>query len=370
MKKIWIIFFVFLFLPGAVISADFSESSAVFDMDLAQYALQIAEMCYSPSMQEAVLAVGGYHRVGCYNMTRTEDDTRHVAAYSVYDRVNEDGRTEVIIAVRGTGKGEWVLNMDLMPSGDYDLSYAENFALAAEDILMTHADYLDSLNDPLFLVTGHSRGAAVSNVLGARLTDRFGSENVFAYTFATPGTVRGEYPEYDNIFNVINPADLVTYLPFPQWGFERYGIDLVLPVENGSLAEAAREAYALRADQTGAFGDVGSDTAAVQSLVQAMTALSPDVRSGYTIRHALSHPGEAADGEDSMTAGEVMLMIFDGRLMSRGSDPDLIRRLTASQNDFTPLLTALRSFGGSLITGMHMPAVYGAWLTAMAQNMP
>lgn len=365
MKRVLTAVFVILILLGTSASADFSGSSTVFDPDLAQYALRIAEMCYAPSMQEAVLSVGGYHRVGTYNMVRSEKDTRHIAAYSIYDRLNEDGRSEVIIAVRGTGKGEWKLNMDLMPSGDFDLPYAENFAMAAEDILVTHADYLDALTEPVFLVTGHSRGAAVSNVLGARLTDRFGAENVFVYTFATPRTVRGEYPEYDNIFNIINPADLVTYLPFPDWGFERYGIDIVLPVEDASLYEAAREAYSQRSDQTGAFPSSENSIAAVMNMVDSMESLAPDVEDGYTTHHALSHPGKAAGDEPWMTAGSVMLMIFEGSSFTGNSASGALTELSMAENDFSPLLMALGSTGGSLITNTHMPAVYSAWMTAM-----
>ncbi len=370
MRKILAVVISVLFFTVSAVSADFSESSDVFDPDLAQYALRIAENCYSPAMQEAILSVGGYQREGVWNAVRSEDDSGHKAAYSVFNRVNEEGRSEVIIAIRGTRKGEWKLNMDLMPSGDYDLPYAENFALAAEDILTAQAEYLDSLSDPVFLVTGHSRGAAVANVLGVRLTDRFGAENVFVYTFATPRTVRGEYPRYGNIFNIINPADLVTFLPVPGWGFERYGVDIQLPVDDPALYEAARDAYARRSDRTGAFPASGNSAALVRDLVSLMEKLAPDVRDADTVLHALSHPGTAEDGEDGMTANAVMLMIFEGTSFSGSSFSETPASLTRNENDFTPLFAAMRAFGGSLITNMHMPAVYGAWLTAAFRPVP
>ena len=369
-KKLLCIALTLLFLIPAGALAEFSASSAQFDPDLAQQALQIAELCYMPSMQESILALDGYRRVGLYNADRAAGDTRHVATYAIYDRQAEDGHNEVVIAIRGTGEGEWQLNLDLMPSGDYDLPYAENFYLAAEDILTTHQAYLDALVSPTFLVTGHSRGAAVANLLGVRLADRFGAENVFVYTFATPRTVRGERAAYDNIFNVINPADIVTYLPFPQWGFERYGVDIELPVENDALQEAAQAAYVQRKDQTGAYASPKGHTADAAQFIGTLASLAPQVQDGYTIRHALAHPGAAAEGEQGLTASEFMLMLVEGNLFSQGGGANgALSSFAQAQNDFVPVLYALQTLSGEADAGwigaMHMPATYGAWLSVM-----
>ncbi len=365
MKRGWLLLLLCVMLAPFSAGADFSKSSTVYDPKLAQYALQIAELCYSPSMQESMLSVGGYRQVGIFNTERTENDSRHVATYTVYDRTLATGTTEVIIAIRGTGSGEWKLNMDLMPSGNYDLPYAENFFLASEDILTTQADYLSGLSSPAFLVTGHSRGAAVANILGAELTQRFGESNVFVYTFATPRTVRGEYKAYGNIYNIINPADLVTYLPLPQWGFERYGIDIELPVENTTLLEAARAAYAARADQFGAFPASSDTVSATQRIVSTMAELAPDPASSATAIHAMSHPGPASADESGMTANAFMLTLFEGNLFTASGTEDSFSNLPQTENDFTPLLMALRSAdSGSWLMGVHMPATYGAWMMA------
>lgn len=368
-KKFLCAALMLLFLiPGDVL-AEFSASSVQFDHDLAQQALQIAELCYMPSMQEAILALGGYRRMGLYNTERAAEDIRHISSYAVYDRHAEDGHTEVIIAIRGTGEGEWKLNMDLMPSGNYDLPYAENFALAAEDVLTTLQEYLEALESPSFLVTGHSRGAAVANLLGVQLTDRFGADNVFVYTFATPRTVRGEHAAYDNIFNVINPADIVTYLPFPQWGFERYGVDIVLPVENDALVDAAQAAYAERKDQTGHFVSPRERTEAATRFIGALASLAPQLRDGFDIRHALSHPGAAEANEAGMTAEEFLLTLLDGSLSSRGGGADeALSSFAQAKNDFQPVLYTLQTLSGEdagWISAMHMPATYGAWLSVM-----
>ena len=103
-------------------------------------------------------------------------------------------------------------------------------------------------DDPIILITGHSLGAAVANLLATHLngekivvesenqqtdvpeegedtsenTDEDdlvkGYENIYAYTFATPNVIdtaeEGQVPiRYDNIFNIMNTNDAVPLLP-------------------------------------------------------------------------------------------------------------------------------------------------------------
>jgi len=361
-------------LPAAsegVPAADplFSVSSDTYDPALAQQALAIAETCYTLPLQQLYMGKLGYLKTGDYNMARQAGDTRHVAAYCVYQKAPGAGRDALVIAVRGTGEGEWPLNMELMPGGRYDLEYAENFFLAAQEVLDTLAEQIDGLQNPLFLITGHSRGAAVANILGAKLTDRFGAENVYAYTFATPRTVRGDYPAYGNIFNVINPADLITYLPFPQWGFGRYGVDVTLPVDGASpqLIAQVKEAYDQRADKIGEFAAFPDGSRFTVSFVETMAKAFPTVAESYTVRHALAHPGEAGPEEEGMTGSELLLLLATSTLGGGGEAQSAdLQKLGQGRNDFSAILLHVLS----LISGpdaaalgiSHMPASYGAWM--------
>ncbi len=91
------------------------------------------------------------------------------------------------------------------------------------------------------VVTGHSRGAAVANLLGSMLDKSPPSSpfcavdrrNVFVYTFAPPNvTLRSDVPcearVYDNIFNIVNPEDMVPRVPLVIWQSRRHGRDFVL----------------------------------------------------------------------------------------------------------------------------------------------
>ena len=67
-----------------------------------------------------------------------------------------------------------------------------------------------------FWVTGHSRGAAVANIMAKRLSDTYGKSNVYAYTFASPKVAKVSaktVKKYSNIFNYVNPDDVVTRIP-------------------------------------------------------------------------------------------------------------------------------------------------------------
>lgn len=104
-----------------------------------------------------------------------------------------------------------------------------------------------------FFITGHSRGAAIANVVGAYIEDNTSMET-FVYTFATPYTTTATNTgSYKSIFNIINTDDLVTYLPLKNWGFKRYGTDKCISVEDyyertggsmpGSFEEVIGEDY-------------------------------------------------------------------------------------------------------------------------------
>lgn len=120
------------------------------------------------------------------------------------------------------------------------------------------------------LVVGHSRGGAIANLVASELDDlraraqedgrdQMSSldevERVYAYTFAAPATtVRHDAHagRYGNIFNIINPSDIMPYLPLRAWGYERYGTNLYLPTVGDEGFEPRLEA--MRADYAATVG--------------------------------------------------------------------------------------------------------------------
>jgi hypothetical protein len=151
----------------------------------------------------------------------------------------------IVLVVRGTNgtSAEWSSNFDVgadtaeyykaLGSSHPDWVNKQNhkgFDVATNRILTKFYDYvsrhgLDELTrDKAILITGHSRGAAIANLLGAHFEDSADYES-FTYTFASPFcTTDKNAPNYKTIFNVANEDDLIAYLPLEAWGFKKYGI--------------------------------------------------------------------------------------------------------------------------------------------------
>ena len=149
-------------------------------------------------------------------------------------------RDVIVVSIRGSYGSEWVSNLDLSRDEEDDHG---GYVRAAHEVVsrlesMIASSHLEG-SDVSVLLVGHSRGGAVANLVAAELDGRrahavASRDRVYAYTFASPATTlnRAAHDErYANIFNIINPADIMPSLPLRAWGYERYGVDLTLPSE-------------------------------------------------------------------------------------------------------------------------------------------
>ena len=153
-------------------------------------------------------------------------------------------RPLVMIAMRGSGGRDWPevnwptqLPFLLLFPGR--TTFADQVPMVINNLDRYLRDH--NLVNPIIVITGHSHGAAVGNILAAELNGRFGSENVFAYTFATPNAQVNILPSpHTNIFNILNQNDVVTFAPLnlagdiigPMFGrtevWGRHGIDFAI----------------------------------------------------------------------------------------------------------------------------------------------
>lgn len=141
-------------------------------------------------------------------------------------------------------------------------------AARAYEKLKAHlAEHREERAETVVLVTGQSRGAAIANLLGKRLSADGLSFAV--YGFNTPATTaeadESVLASYPTIFNVINGDDIVSKVPCAEWGFSRYGKDLTYRVSSDAQSWNAYfgKTYASLSDEM---------TASVLSL---LTGLAP-----------------------------------------------------------------------------------------------
>ena len=169
--------------------------------------------------------------------------------------LNGQRTTIVAVILRGGGYGgEWVSNLHTGAGEGH-----AGFVIPVAEVLASLKSFLataarqENLGTIKLWVGGYSRGAAVANLLAARINKDLPDieqKNVFVYTFATPvGLTAASYPDYQldydnnhnadgslkptwtasNIYNLLSSGDLVPRVLPAEWGYHRNGNDRFLP---------------------------------------------------------------------------------------------------------------------------------------------
>ena len=214
------------------------EAKNAFGIALKLKNISFDENLYDECLQHSVAVYGKFFwgkdvpfdlfkSLSEYNYTDIEgnnfkDNKDDNVSYAIAHKETEKGQ-QCMVVIRGTDGVEWEGNMKICPpdsNGNYD-KYTftdgddthDNFLNAALDLKDTIKEYLDIFEinneDTTIVITGHSRGGAVSNLTAKELTDDIEVlSKVTAYTFATPNVAPFEkYPymeRYTNIYNFCN----------------------------------------------------------------------------------------------------------------------------------------------------------------------
>lgn len=179
---------------------------------------------------------GCIQNYGSYNFVPTYEDNDRVAFTIAYKQIN--GKNVFVVPIRGThGNCEWLSNFNLGTGENH-----EGFYRAANKVKSALANSFSNIGakpeNTVVLFTGHSRGAAVANILagelctvGIKSADEktnyvIPKEQVFGYTYACPAVSSALKPsdtKLTNIYNYINPGDLIPALPLEKWHYKHYG---------------------------------------------------------------------------------------------------------------------------------------------------
>lgn len=183
-----------------------------------------------------------------------EEDKDDITDFYVGHRnmvYNGEEHEIIVVAIRGTNgtNAEWSSNFDVgaNTNGYYiatgfshphwlNKQNHKGFDVTANRVLEKLNAYIEQYVDPdaqkSILMTGHSRGAAVANILGKYFEDDT-SYKSYTYTFATPNnTTMYNAASYRTIFNVVNTDDIITFLPVEKWGFTKFGVTKSVCVED------------------------------------------------------------------------------------------------------------------------------------------
>lgn len=232
--------------------ADLTATSYTYNHHLSTFMAALATLAYADNPDDTLKVLTktlGYQDAVFIGDAMTDGSGSPV--FIAHKQVQlKDGLAEILlIDVKGTVEKEWINDFEIGLSG----SIHSGFNSGKEYVYSGVKAYLEEwIKDDKFnkdanikiLLTGHSRGAAVCNLLGKQFDEDqkiittggrvlyLKRKDIFTYTFATPNTNSWDtsgISTYNNIFNIVNPEDFVTKVVPSAWGFGRYGITYVLP---------------------------------------------------------------------------------------------------------------------------------------------
>ncbi|MBQ8000959.1 MAG: DUF2974 domain-containing protein [Ruminococcus sp.] len=217
------------------------NSEYSFSLDKARSLINLCALSYDETeLLEAVQALG---YTDFEYICRNQDSTFGSGIAFGIAVSKQESTTQVLAIFRGTNKGEWYSNFQIGEGIEH-----AGFAPATDFAQAEVERYLEALgidaSKAKILITGHSRGGAVANLLAKRLTDEAKFSSVTAYTFASPNTTTAQSAkssQYNNIYNLINPEDFICYIPLTDWGYTKYGVDLEFPRD---IQQGYEEQYA------------------------------------------------------------------------------------------------------------------------------
>lgn len=287
--RIKILFFAAFFFAAPVFSETLSlprESSCCEK----KAALPILKLCtaHAEDLTRDVFSDFGFSIVLQKNYGRPPERIDHTSAYTIgQGHVLVEGKSvpAYLVVVRGTDGNEWYSDFNFNFDAGDENHFAMNFLSSAEDVFLDCVSQIKN-RDAIIIVAGHSRGAAVANILALLLNQIYSPSKIYAYTFACPATVKNlSGIEEKNIFNFLNPNDLVPNFPLAGWGFRRAGTDIFL--DSASEKISAKK---------------------INDEMDVLLKICPTAKSFYCDRHSLVHSGLSEKG---MTAYEIMTAVAE-----------------------------------------------------------
>lgn len=264
----------------------FSIPPTKFSEKLAKTSIVLASSAYEYDKAINNLESLGFAHNAKFNYSKDYDQT---AVGMIISSQEMEDTTLVAVVLRGTFAKEWYSNFEIGRNVNQTKTHegyktATEFALDKLDMYMVN--YGIDRDHCKFLITGHSRGGAVANLMAKSLVDMYGTDNVYAYTFASPNTTtssEAKDPHYSNIYNFVNPEDFITQVPLKSWGFTKYGRTIVFPdadtsVNYDKFISIVKEKYQ---QYSGRELKTYSGTTKLNEFLESANSLAPTIKDYY-----------------------------------------------------------------------------------------
>jgi len=254
------------------------EVKKKFNGEFVKYDHELAKKCalYSEKVYEYGAGIKELEQDGYHYFISIDNTSENGVRFSLAHKIINGNEVEYIVVIRGTEGNEWFGNMDI---GENSVQH-KSFQIANEELLNTIRNNIKyhKLKNINFMITGHSRGAAVANLLAADLNDGKICEmkSVVAYTFATPNCTKDpkNSKEYNNIFNHCFDDDFVTQVPLENWHYSKNGKTFKISAENLSKTNTEFKVYC-------ESNKLKFDEKATKKVINDFYDLSPSIYSYY-----------------------------------------------------------------------------------------
>ena len=220
----------------------FDQESTTYNQDLALLSLG-ASLAETDSKSSSAF----YQRIGLSDalIHSLPEPTEDTIGYSFAFKRYEDYDL-IAMNFRGFNYGmEWANNLDMGETGNHNGFEARAQEAFTQLLFECHATQPEPERVKVWL-TGYSRGGALANMVAQKMLSMENSpvepEDLFVYTFEAPqGLTEANAVSYPNVFNIVNSADIVTYVAPQQYGLYRCGNDVQIYQSENDLNRLIHE---------------------------------------------------------------------------------------------------------------------------------
>ena len=163
------------------------------------------------------------------------EPTEDTLGYALGHKTLDESELFTVIIRGHEYKKEWANNFIIGETGDH-----QGWLNRSNELYLELSNYVNQYKGEKAIklwVVGYSRAGAISNMLASIIFRgngfSVGAKDMYVYTFEAPAGLTQEHAvEYANVHNIVNSADIVTYIPPTQYDLHRAGKDFEIYVED------------------------------------------------------------------------------------------------------------------------------------------